>query len=231
MALVFAFRASTAASANSSAYTAGPSYTPGANSLLVACVASPSNTTAPDRSFTGHDVSWTQALTVAVGSSDVMAVYVANAGATPTTAVVTAQWTAGRTGCSLAEYEVTGWDSTVAAILSAVVQIPSTTATSSSPSVTLSAATNSSNRPLAFLYHAVNEVKGPRANWNEGHDAGHNSPTRSLESQYRTDAFETTASATTATSGLWMMIALEIKASLAEFVPHMVKRMLLMGQG
>ena len=95
----------------------------------------------------------------------------------------------------------------------AFVQTPSATGSGTSASVTLAAAGHADNRPIACALVRANEDVAPRTNWTELDNITGAGPTRSLETQYRDDAFETTASASWTTSAAWAILAVEIKGA------------------
>lgn len=220
--LTINYRASRYDTAAATSYATTGTYSPAANALLiclvVGCLASspndPDHATSP---FTGHGVSWTKLSLSAntLGGTHALSVWVANAGASPSSAACTAQWTSNRTGCALIEFEVNGADLSGGAS-AAIVQKPTTTGTGTGTGdQSLSAAGQAQNRPLAFFVHLANEATTPRANWTEttGADGNFNNPATGVEGSYRSDAFETTYSATWTTSSAWRAVALEIKAA------------------
>lgn len=93
------------------------------------------------------------------------------------------------------------------------VQSPTASGNDTTGTITLSAAGNSNNRPIAAFIHLANEGKTPRTNWTELDDLAGSAPISANETQFRADAFETTASATWATLAQWAGIASEIKAA------------------
>lgn len=117
-------------------------------------------------------------------------------------------------GCILAVCQATGVDVSGGLAAAFVQQVTATGLVSGSGSITLASAGSADNRPVACFGHDVNEDTTPRTNWNELDDmkgAGH---PRAIATQYRNDAFETTASAswTTATAN-WGGMAVELKAA------------------
>ncbi|TLZ54000.1 MAG: hypothetical protein E6K15_09705, partial [Methanobacteriota archaeon] len=96
-------------------------------------------------------------------------------------------------------------------VAAAFVQSPTGSGTAGSGSITLASPGNSANRPVSGWFHAAQEGTNPRANWAEADDGNHNNPGTGVESQWRSDAFETTASASWSTSSAWLGIAAELK--------------------
>lgn len=117
-------------------------------------------------------------------------------------------------GCEADVIQITGADVSGTA-LAAIVQSAITSGSgASSASITLSAAGNSANRPLAAFFHNSNaDAITPRTNWTELNEFTHSSPTITFESQYRGDAFETTASASWGSNHIYGGTAVEIKAA------------------
>lgn len=220
MALVFTRRASVYSTTAAASYATTGTYTPAANSLLVAFVVGAGNTNDPDHSttpFAGHGVSWTK-LTLsanALSTTHALSAWVADAGSSPTSAACTAQWASNRTGAAVIEFEVTGAELGGGAS-AAILQNPTNNGTGTSGSLNLAAATMAENRPLAFFVHLANEATTPRSLWTEdaSADGNFNNPATGAEAQYRSDAFETTASASWTASSAWRGIALEVRAKI-----------------
>jgi hypothetical protein len=83
-------------------------------------------------------------------------------------------------------------------------------------SITLDAASNSANRPLAIWTIGNNDNMTARTNWTELADQTVTVPTNETEMQWRSGAFETTASTTAPGSGgsvAWVGVACEIRDS------------------
>ncbi len=216
MGLAVTYRQSIYSTSAASSYATTGTYTPAANSLLVAFeVNSLASTPLEPTTFTGHGVTWTK-LTLGsrlLSTTHSISVWVASAGASPSSAAATAGFNGvSQTGAAVVEFEVTGWGG--ASPSAAIIQNPTNTGTGTAGTVTLSAAGESRNRPLSFFVHLANEVTNPRANWTEtaGADGNFNTPATGAEGQFRSDAFETTATATWTTSSAWIGAALEIKA-------------------
>lgn len=218
MAIVSTYRASVYSTTAATSYATTGTYTPAANSLLVAFVVTCLGATPLDPStFTGHGVTWTQLTLSArtLSTTHAVSVWVALAGASPSSAAATAGYGAvSQTGGAVIEFEVTGADVSGTAA-AAIVQNPTATAaTGTTGTVTLSAAGGTDNRPLSFWLHLANEATTPRANWTEtaGADGNFSLPSTGAEGQFRNDAFETTATATWTTSINWRGVAVEVKA-------------------
>lgn len=216
MALVITYRSSVYSTGAAVTYTCAPTYTPAANSLLVAFInASLASSPTDPTAVNGHGVAFSK-LTLAanlLGTTHILSAWVADAGASPSNAAVIGTWGSNRTGAGITEFEVTGWGGTDAA--NGIVQNPvGGTAAGTGGSVTLASAQKASNRPMSFFVHLANEATTPRASWTEtaGADGNYNSPATGHECQFRDDAFETTASATWVGNVAWRGVALEIRA-------------------
>lgn len=143
MALAFTRRASLYSTTAAASYATTGTYTPAANSLLVAFVVGAGTTDDPNHGtpFTGHGVSWSK-LTLsanALSTTHALSVWVADAGSSPTSAACTAQWTSNRTGCAIIEFEITGAELGGGAA-AAIIQNPTNTGTGTSGSFSLAAA-------------------------------------------------------------------------------------------
>jgi hypothetical protein len=179
--------------------------------ILLAFIAARSGGSADAASVTGNSLTWTQiGSNVNATSGHKLCLFAALA-AGATTGATTVDWGANsQNGTTMVFCQVTGVDTT-GGLAAVFVQSPSNTGSGTTGTVTLSAAANSNNRPFAAFYHGTNESKTFRTNWTELDDLGGTGPTRNLETQCRSDAFETTASATWTTSGVWSGIAVELK--------------------
>ncbi|HXF73060.1 MAG TPA: hypothetical protein VNO79_10680 [Actinomycetota bacterium] len=104
------------------------------------------------------------------------------------------------------------------------VQAPTGSGTGTSGSITLAGASGADNRPIAAFVHAANEAVTPRTGWTEFDEFTGVGPPRGADSQVRSDAFETTASASWATSAAWVGIAAELKAAGAAAASLVVAR-------
>jgi hypothetical protein len=110
--------------------------------------------------------------------------------------------------CHASFFQVTGAYDT-GHITDVFVQVVGGTgAAVTSGSLTLPSVAGAADRPIAGFAHDATEVTAPRTNWTEIDDL---SASNALETQYRGDAFETTASASWATSSDWAGIAAEIR--------------------
>jgi hypothetical protein len=196
------------------------SFTPTANSLLVACFASirgssgdPSVVTVTDSAgLTWTQISEFQYVTTGTSKSRV-AIYATRSPSSPASMTITGTYPVTISGCSEQIFEVLGTD-VANGVSQTFVQHVNTTvnSTGTSASITLASAGNANNRPFLFVAHFSAEGITPRTNWTEIGDTNAGSPPQSAEAQWRTDTFETTASATWTTSVSYGGTAFEIKA-------------------
>lgn len=163
--------------------------------------------------ISGNGITWTQIATVTNGVSKETLFGADAAGST--TGVTTIDF-AGATqltcqaSFSHADVDLTG------GVLAAFVQAVTATGSSvTTLSITLAAAAHADNRPIAGFFHAQNEAATERANWTEMDDLQVGLGGGGLETQYRGDAFETTASATWVSTVDAVGIAAELKAIVA----------------
>lgn len=216
MALAFTFRSSLHSTTNGTVFDTTSAFTPAAHSLMVAVIRSTGKADTPTDVVTTNVTNrYTFAEVYNNGSgSAYFGIWVADSGATPPNDTIRAALTASNaSGCHISVIEVTGADMTGTA-LQAIVD--TATITGSSPdttaTITYNAASNAANRPLAAYAVASNVAVAPRANWDELDDGNFISPSDAVEVQSRSDAFETTGTATWTGSLSWTALGIEIKA-------------------
>jgi len=220
VALTFTYRSSIYSTTAAATYTAAPTYTPAANSLLIAFVggALASSPTDPT-GVTGHGLTFTKLTLTAnlLSTTHALSVWVANSGASPTSVACVATWGSNRTGGWVIEFESTGADVSGGAA-AAIVQNPTNTGTATSGSVSLAAAGNALNRPIAFWCHLANEATTPKASpaWTEttGADGNFNNPATGAEGEFIASEWDGAPTASWTTSSAWRGIALEVKATI-----------------
>jgi hypothetical protein len=160
--------------------------------------------------MSGNNLTWVQIATALNATSNHrITLFAANASGS-TTGVTTIDFAAqNQDGCRASFMLATNVDLT-GGVAAAFVQAPTGSATGTSASITLAAAANAANRPISGWAVSGSVSFTPRTNWTEMDElggAGHH------ESQYRADAFETTASATWGGSSQdWVGIAAELKS-------------------
>ena len=193
------------------------SWVPPASGLICAFVWTRS-TNGHIQAMSGNGITWHQIATVQSATVHRLTLFAANASGS-TTGATTISIVGGDTaiGFRVSFLHVTGVDLT-GGVAAAFVQAPTNQAANvATLSVNLAAAGNAANRAIAGFAHAANEATTPRTNWTELDDLATGAPNNALETQYRGDAFETTASASWASSVQALGIAAEIKAALTVF--------------
>lgn len=213
------FKASIYSTTAQTSYATTTTYTPKSHSLLVAFVVTTLGATPLDpTTVTGHGVSFAKLTLSArtLSTTHAVSVWVANSGASPTTAAVTADYSGvSQTGGVVIEYEVEGADMSTSAV-AAIVQNPTNTAGSgTAETVTLAAAGNSNNRALLFALHLSNTAQTAAGAWTLGAGAtpNFNTPATGAVGLFNNSTFDT-AGACTGANVAWRMVGLEIKCDL-----------------
>lgn len=240
MAIAITALSSIASGVDADSY-ATAAFTPGASRLLVACYDAVKNGAPPTPTVTGHDSGTAWALITSIEWDNVAAaryklfLFACRTGSSPSSATVTFDHgaSAAMTGAAGSIYEVTGADEVNGLTQTFVQTVVSAAnlAAATSLSLTLAAAGHADNRPFSCFVHESAQVKTPRASWTEIHDVSHSSPLHALETQWRSDAHETTASASWASSVLHGGMAFEVKALVGGGGGSPPKKMLLLGAG
>ncbi len=200
-------------STDTTSYTS-PSWTPPTEGLIVSFIwGGRSGGGADVPTVSGNSITWTviKSLDWSSGSTGRTLHLVGANASGATSGVTTINWGANtQIGTVVSFFQATGVDLS-GGVPAAFIQSGTANGTATSGSITLNAAASSGNRPIAGFGHAANEGKSERTNWTELDDLGGVGPTRNLETQYRSDAFETTASGTWPTSAIWGGIAAELQ--------------------
>lgn len=191
------------------------SWTPPTSGLIVCDVIAKRAAALDTPTVSGNGITWVQIGSTlnCGGNNHGLSRFAANAAGSTTGATTIDFGSNTQIHCSASFYHVTGVDlsgGVAAAFVSPGIE--TATGIGTTGTVTRSAAASSENRPIAAFFHAANEGKTPRTNWTELDDLPGTSGVRNLQTQYRSDAFETTASATWTTSENWGGIASELKA-------------------
>ncbi len=192
---------------------ANTSWTPPTSGLIIAFVVGRRVGGLDTPTMSGNGLTWTQigvTLNCANGNTG-LSLFGANASGSSVGATTIDFGGNTQTHCSVSFFHATGVDLS-GGVVAAFVQQPTATGTGTTGTVPLVAAGSSDNRPVVAFTHGINEATTPRTNWTEVDDLAGTSTTRDLETQWRDDAFETTASATWATSDAWGGMAAELKA-------------------
>lgn len=199
---------------------ANTSWTPPTSGLIILYVIGKRAAALDTPTVSGNGITWTQigATLNCGGSNHGLSLFGANASGS-SAGVTTISFGANtQLHCSASFFHATGVDLT-GGVPAAFVQTATGVGTGTTGTATLAAASASDNRPIVGFFHAANEAKAPRTNWTEVDDLAGTSGIRNLETQYRLDAFEVTATATWATSDNWGGIAAELKAEAATATP------------
>jgi hypothetical protein len=163
--------------------------------------------------MSGNNLTWTQIGSTldCDGAGNGLSLFAADAAGATTGATTVDFGSNIQVHCVASFFQVTGVDIS-GGIASAFVQTPTNTGTGTEGTITLAAAGASDNRPAACFWHVIQESTTPRTNWTELDDMTGSGQVRGVETQYRDDAFETTASGSWSTSADWAGMAAEIKA-------------------
>jgi hypothetical protein len=165
--------------------------------------------------MSGNGLTWTQiGSTLADGDNGGLSMFAADASGSSAGATTVDFGADTQVHCTVSFFHATGVDLS-GGVAAAFVQSPTNTGTGTSGSVTLAAAGAADNRPISFFWHLAAESSTERTNWTELDDMTGTGRNRGIITQYRDDAFETTASASWTTSAKWAGIAAELKASVA----------------
>jgi hypothetical protein len=162
--------------------------------------------------ISGNGLTWVQIATVSNGTHR-LTLFGADASGSTTGATTVSFAGQNQDGCKaffmlLDDADLSG------GVAAAFVQAPTGSATDTSASITLAAAGNSVNRPISGWAVAGSVSFTPRTDWTEMDEI---TGTGHLETQYRSDAFDTAASATWGGSSQnWVGIAAEVKGGVAQ---------------
>lgn len=203
---------------------ANTSWTPPTSGLIVVFVHNRGSTEAQGvvPTVSGNNITWTQIATVAHGTTaDVYTLFGADATSSSAGVTTFSYGSNLQLNMTASFFSISGVDLT-GGVAAAFVQSPTTSGTNTSGSITLNAAGNSNNRAVSGWVHMAQEgsnFRGPTGDgqgstdWTEVDDMSGAGPARGIETQYRSDAFETTASSSWTTSSAYLGIAAEIKAA------------------
>ena len=201
-----------ASSYSTIACSPGPCWTPPTSGLIIVFVysriANPGNVP----TVSGNSLTWTQIDTVVAdpGSSHRITLFGANASGS-TQGQTTIDF-AGQTqlDAMASFFQATGVDLS-GGVAAAFVQTPDNNGTGTSGTVTLAAAGNSGNRPIAAFTHQENEVTTPDGAWTEVDDFNGGGPLRGFNTQWDTDGFQNASADWSPTSVPWVGMAAELK--------------------
>ncbi|HEY9338760.1 MAG TPA: hypothetical protein VIQ79_30210, partial [Kribbella sp.] len=184
------------------------SITPAASSLLLVFVTN-AVTGGADATLSGLSATWTRPVNQAASSSTKLSVHWAQLGASPGSGALSISTSVATGSIVWHVVQVTGHNTAAP-----VVQTPAATgASSTAASLTYAAAGNAANRLLYACGVAGSATQTPRTNWAELADLTVATPSCSLETQWRSDATETTGSSTLSVANLWATAGVEIAAA------------------
>ncbi len=199
--------------ASSVASAASASITPTGNRLVLLAVASRIASGTPNQpTASGNGLTWVAVASLGVAGSLNTRITVFRAmGASPSTGAVTIDF--GGQSQTRIEWSIVEFGNvTTAGSNGSGAVVQSNTADSGTAqtavSLALAAFLSSTNRPYCAIAHNTAEGTTPRTNWAELHDVSTQQPT--METQWRSDLAEATASGSWATSGRGLMVAIEI---------------------
>ena len=199
------------------------SWTPPASGLLLAAIHNrealgDNNVSSVVHDPTGANKAWTFITSVLFGAGDINSLSLFAIDASTLGAGIDRVDYGGVTqlGCAMSIFHATGVDLS-GGIAGAFVQTPTNTdggTAGTTASVSLASPGSNDNRPIAIFSIAVQEdqtVAG--SGWSEMDDLTGAAPTRGLQTQYKSDSFDTSPSSTWTTSARWGAIGAELKAS------------------
>ena len=218
------YKGKVASTSGASTYTSSPTWTPGANSLLLAfVVGSLASSPTDPTGVTGHGQTYTKLVGYTLSTTHAMSVWYASAGASPTSVAEVATFASSRTGGGIIAFEVTGIDATGGILNALVAYNTGTDSTGTTGTTTFAARSHANNAQITFWLHlGNNEVTNPMTDWTEtsGADGSYASPSTSIEVEFRQDGTWTTScTATWTTSGYWRGIGIELKGILTAGAP------------
>lgn len=191
-------------------------WTPPTSGLLIAFVISGQNTVTDHSvdSFTGNGVTWTNIANIVFQGTGTRRVtlFAANASGSSNGANTIDFGSDTQILCYASIFSASGVDLS-GGVSGAFVQSPTNSGTAdASGTVTLNSAGNSNNRPISFFAHNANEAVTADGAWTAADDFTGAGPTMGAMSQWKSDAFSTSATASWSSSVAWGGIAAELKA-------------------
>lgn len=224
MAVTATLLGSLADSVDRTSYTV--SITPTADRLLLvyAGYTAPSSPAVPP-TLSGNNIATWSLVDDDHATARGLSLHVAKTGAAPSSGNLTLSFSGvTQTHCVVAVIEIDGADLSGTALAAVLQSIDDAQAAVTSRSVSLPSPPGDGSRCFSGWMIEVNEAVGFRANWTELHDAGHASPNRRIEVQWRSDVSEQTGSASWTTSTTVHGIVAEVKlaASTVSLTPASV---------
>lgn len=191
------------------------SWTPPTSGLIVVCIQA-SRSGGPDTpTISGNGLTWVQiGTTFNPGTGRGLSIFGADASGS-SAGVTTIDFGANtQLGIAASFFLVEDVDLS-GGVASAFVQRVDNNGTGTSGTATLATEGHADNRPFSFFWHNANEESTERTDWTEIDDLTGGAHLRGVITQWRDDAFETTASASWTTSAAWAGIAFELLALVA----------------
>lgn len=191
------------------------SWTPPTSGMIVAIVVNVRTLSPPNvPTISGNSLTWVQVANQSFDNNSQFTIFAANASGS-TTGVTTIDF-AGQVQrqCGVSFFQVNNSDVAGGVAQTFVQNVFNSGVGATEATVTLSAAGNSNNRPIFATWRSGTANTTPRANWTELDDLGGGGDSFvGPETQFRSDAFETTGSATWAVAETWRAYGAEIKAA------------------
>lgn len=199
--------------------TSSPTWTPIANSLLVACVVqSYASSPADPTALSGHGVSYSKLTlgTNTLSTTHILSIWVGLAGASPTSAAEATTVSGTTTGSAIIAFEVAGADVTGTALQAIVASSATNTGSGTAETVTLASAASTLNRALVFGVHLSNTAPSAAGSWTltAGAAGNYNTPATGAIALFNNTTFDT-AGAATGANVAWRMVGIEIKSGAA----------------
>lgn len=220
-------RATLASQTDAATYSTG-AFTPGQSALLVACYGAERVATEPSTpSVAGHSGAgaWTLIDSLYyitnLNTRRKLFLFACVTGGAPTTSQVSFSHGVTHLGSAASVFEVSGGDHShgLTQTFVSFARSPVNPTAGTSLTITLPSPGHQDNRAFAMFMHTAGETTVPRVGWAEIHDIFHTVPAQNLETQWRQDMFEATASASWVASTIRAGVAFEIKALVASGPP------------
>jgi len=200
-----------------SSYTTGTVTVTQPDALLEMAIWTYGTTTAPNPTPVGIGT-WV-AQTSQVDGVTAMFTFKCQLSGTPSPATITINVDAAALGCARSIVQIKGHDVAAPIVQAVVGGGPGDISAVTNASIGLAAAGGANNRALSFWMHRAQEVTTPATSWTELADDNDTTPSRGHETQWRSDAFDTSPAASWATSSRWQGVAFEIRAAGIAAVP------------
>ena len=214
-ALVFTARGSLSSTTDATSYSTSGSYDPTDNSLVLACVVN-SKASSPDiPTFSGNGLTWVQVSTRVFGGSSTHRQTVFRAmGASPTSTAGTADFAgATQTGCIIKVIEYANAETSGSNGSGAIVQASTNAATSTNPTLTLSALnTGKANAVIGFAAHLAGGTTygSAEASWTESTpELAYSTPTSGMVTVHRLITTDNSITITGASTD-WCVTGIEV---------------------